>query len=80
MIYKFFVKRINDEAEKTNDSFESSYLNLINQYLLLLFFIFLFYSIFIITFFGDMLISLVLTVITFFWLFFLAVKGKTKRF
>ncbi|MBO9692830.1 Two component regulator three Y domain-containing protein [Chryseobacterium sp.] len=80
MIYKFFFKVINDEAEKMDDSFESSYLNLINRYLLLLFFIFLFYSIFIITFFGDKLISTFLTVITFFWLFLMAVKGKTKRF
>ncbi|GEJ48043.1 MULTISPECIES: Two component regulator three Y domain-containing protein [unclassified Chryseobacterium] len=80
MIYKFFFKVINDEAEKMDDGFESSYLNLINRYLLLLFFIFLFYSIFIITFFGDKLISTFLTVITFFWLFLMAVKGKTKRF
>ncbi len=80
MIYKFFFKVINDEAEKMDDGFESSYLNLINRYLLFLFFIFLFYSIFIITFFGDKLISTFLTVITFFWLFLMAVKGKTKRF
>ncbi|WP_300688964.1 hypothetical protein [Chryseobacterium sp.] len=79
MIYKFFFKVINDEAE-TIDDFESNYLHLINRYLLLLFFIFLFYSIFIITFFGDMFVSIFLTVITFFWLFLMAIKGKTKRF
>lgn len=71
---------INDEAEKTDDDFDTNYLHLINRYLLLLFFIFLFYSIFIITFFGDMFISIFLTVITFFWLLLMAVKGKTKRF
>lgn len=80
MIYKFFYKMINDETEKMNDDFDSNYLNLINRYLLLLFLIFLFYSVFIITFFGDMLISTFLTVITFFWLFLMALKGKTKRF
>ncbi|REC69066.1 Two component regulator three Y domain-containing protein [Chryseobacterium flavum] len=80
MIYKFFFKMMNEEAEKINDDFDSSYLRLINRYLLLLFSIFLFYSIFIITFFGDMLISTFLTVITFFWLFLIGVKGKTKRF
>ncbi|MDC8102168.1 helix-turn-helix transcriptional regulator [Chryseobacterium rhizosphaerae] len=81
MIYKFFFKMINDGvAEKTEDDFESNYQNLINRYLLLLFFIFLFYSIFIITFFGDMLISIFLTVITFFWLFLMAIKEKTRRF
>jgi len=71
---------INDEAEKTDDDFDTNYLHLINRYLLLLFFIFLFYSIIIITFFGDMFISIFLTVITFFWLLLMAVKGKTKRF
>lgn len=71
---------INDETEKMDDDFESNYLNLINRYLLLLFLIFLFYSIFIIIFFGDMLTSTFLTVITFFWLFLMAIKGKTRRF
>lgn len=80
MIYKYFFKMINDEAVKMDDDYDSSYLHLINRYLLLLFFIFLFYSIFIIIFFGDMFISTFLTVITFFWLFLMAVKGKTKRF
>ncbi len=63
-----------------DDDFDRNYLSLINRYLLLLFFIFSFYSIFIIAFFGDMLISTFLTVITFFWLFLMAIKGKTKRF
>ncbi|MCJ7934257.1 MAG: Two component regulator three Y domain-containing protein [Chryseobacterium sp.] len=80
MIYKFFFKMINDEPEKMEYDFESNYLNLINRYLFLLFFIFLFYSVFIIAFFGDMLISTFLTAITFFWLFLMSVKGKTKRF
>jgi len=80
MIYKFFFGMINNKAEKKEDSFDSNYLHLINRYLLLLFLIFLFYSIFIIAFFGDTLISVFLTVITFFWLLLMMVKGKTKRF
>lgn len=80
MIYKFFVKLINDEEERIDDDYDRSYQDLINRYLLLLFLIFLFYSIFIIIFFGDMLSSIFLTVITFFWLFLMAIKGKTKRF
>lgn len=79
MIYKFFFKMINDET-KEKDDFESSYQDLINRYLLFLFFVFLFYSVFIISFFGDILISVFLTVITFFWLFLMALKGKTRRF
>ncbi|REC48914.1 helix-turn-helix transcriptional regulator [Chryseobacterium pennipullorum] len=79
MIYRFFFKMINDEQEKTGD-FDNNYQHLINRYLLFLFFIFLFYSVFIITFFGDLLISTFLTVITFFWLFLLAIKSKTQRF
>lgn len=71
---------INDEAEKMDDDFESNYLNLINRYLLFLFFLFLFYSVFIIIFFGDAIISTFLTVTTFFWLLLILVKGKTKRF
>lgn len=67
---------INNEVEKS----EADYGNLINRYLFLLFFIFLFYSIFIIVFFGDMIISIFLSVITFFWLFLMAIKGKTERF
>ncbi|MDN3695289.1 Two component regulator three Y domain-containing protein [Chryseobacterium tructae] len=67
---------INNEVEKS----EADYGNLINRYLFLLFFIFLFYSIFIIAFFGDMIISIFLSVITFFWLFLMAIKGKTERF
>ncbi|MGE8555172.1 MAG: helix-turn-helix transcriptional regulator [Chryseobacterium jejuense] len=80
MIYKFFFKLINNEEEKIDDDYDRSYQHLINRYLLLLFFIFLFYSIFIIVFFGDMLSSIFLTVITLFWLFLMAIKGKTKRF
>lgn len=71
---------INNEAEKIDDDFESNYLNLINRYLLFLFFIFLFYSIFIIIFFGDAIISTFLTVITLFWVLLISIKGKTKRF
>lgn len=59
---------------------DRNYLNIINRYLFSLFFIFLFYSVFIIAFFGDMLISIFLTSITFFWLLLMAIKGKTRRF
>lgn len=79
MIYKFFFKVINDEAEKTDNDFESNYLNLINRYLLFLFFIFLFYSVFIIIFFGDAVISTFLTFVTLFLLLLLSIKGKTRR-
>lgn len=80
MIYEFFVKVIHGEPEKSNGDFESNYLNLINRYLLFLFLLFFFYSVFIILFFGDILISTFLTIITLFWLFLLSLKGKTKRF
>lgn len=80
MIYKFFLKLINDETEKMDDDLESRHLHLVNRYLLFLFFLFLFYSVFIIAFFGDVVISTFLIVITFFWLFLMSVKGKTKRF
>ncbi|WET48303.1 Two component regulator three Y domain-containing protein [Chryseobacterium indologenes] len=80
MIYKFFFKFFNNEEEKVDDDYDRDYQDLINRYLLLLFIIFLFYSIFIIIFFGDMLSSVFLTVITFFWLFLMGIKGKTKRF
>lgn len=80
MIYNFFYKIINGEPDKKTDGFDGIYQDLINKYLLLLFFIFLFYSIFIITFFGDILISTFLITITFFWLILIAVKEKTKRF
>ncbi|MCS4303182.1 Two component regulator three Y domain-containing protein [Chryseobacterium sp. BIGb0232] len=80
MIYKFFFKMINNEAEKTDHDFDSNYQNLINRYLLLLFFIFLFYSIVIIVFFRDVVISIFLTFLTLSFLFLLAIKGKIKRF
>ncbi|WP_419869121.1 helix-turn-helix transcriptional regulator [Chryseobacterium sp. CT-SW4] len=79
MIYRFFYKLINNEAEKISDDYESSYLRLINRYLFFLFFLFLFYSIFIISFFGDIFISIFLIIITFFWLVLMAAKGKTTR-
>ncbi|SHL67236.1 hypothetical protein SAMN05444360_103236 [Chryseobacterium carnipullorum] len=71
---------IGDEAEKMHDKDERNYLNLINKYLLFLFLLFLFYSIFIVIFFGDALISTFLTIITLFWLYLMAVEGKTNRF
>lgn len=80
MIFKSFFRVISDEAEKMHDEDERSYLNLINKYLLFLFLLFLFYSIFIVIFFGDAVISTFLTVITLFWLYLMAVKGKTNRY
>jgi len=71
---------LNGESDKMEANADRNYLNIINRYLFSLFFIFLFYSVFIIAFFGDMLISIFLTSITFFWLLLMAIKGKTRRF
>ncbi len=80
MIYNFLFKMLNGESDKMEANADRNYLNIINRYLFSLFFIFLFYSVFIIAFFGDMLISIFLTSITFFWLLLMAIKGKTRRF
>ncbi|MCT2563222.1 helix-turn-helix transcriptional regulator [Chryseobacterium herbae] len=80
MIFKFFFRTINEEPEKRDNEYERSYLNLINKYLVFLFLLFLFYSVFIVIFFGDAVISTFLTVITFFWLFLMAIKSKTARY
>lgn len=80
MILKNFFRIISNEAEELYDEDERNYLNLINKYLLFLFLLFLFYSVFIIIFFGDAVISTFLTVITLFWFFLMAVKGKTNRY
>ncbi|KFF08971.1 helix-turn-helix transcriptional regulator [Chryseobacterium luteum] len=80
MILKNFFRIISNEAEELYDEDERNYLNLINKYLLFLFLLFLFYSVFIIIFFGDAIISTFLTVITLFWFFLMAVKGKTNRY
>lgn len=62
-----------------NVNFDHNDVNLINRYLALLFFIFLFYSVFIIVFFGDMFVSIFLMIITFFWLILIAVNKKTNH-
>ncbi|MFN1219689.1 Two component regulator three Y domain-containing protein [Chryseobacterium kwangjuense] len=80
MIFKFFFRTISDEPDKMDNEFERNYLNLINKYLVFLFLLNLFYSIFIVIFFGDAVISTFLTIITLFWLFLMAIKGKTGRY
>lgn len=80
MIFKFFFRTISDEPDKMDNEFERSYLSLINKYLVFLFLLNLFYSIFIVFFFGDAVISTFLTIITLFWLFLMAIKGKTGRY
>jgi len=80
MIFKNFLRMISSEAEELYDEDERNYLNLINKYLLFLFLLFLFYSVFIIIFFGDAVISTFLTITTLFWFFLMAVKGKTNRY
>lgn len=80
MIFKFFFKMVSDEVEKTDNEYERNYLNLINRYLLFLFLLFLFYSVFIVIFFGDAVISTFLTLTTFLWFFLMVLKGKTGRY
>lgn len=80
MIFKFFFRTISEEPDILDNEYERSYLNLINKYLVFLFLLFLFYSVFIVIFFGDALISIFLTIITLFWLFLMAMKGKTGRY
>ena len=71
---------LNGESDKMEANADRNYLNIINRYL----FSFFSYSCFILFFyhffFGDMLISIFLTSITFFWLLLMAIKGKTRRF
>lgn len=68
-----------NETERMSVDVERNGVNLINRYLALLFFIFLFYSVFIIVFFGDMFVSIFLMIITFFWLILIAVNKKTNH-
>lgn len=80
MINKVFSKIITCNFEPSANDFEYQYLALIQRYLQFLFLVFLFYSIFIIFFFGDMVSSTFLIIITFFWLFLIGIKGKISRF
>ena len=74
MIYKLIFNK----GERSN--FENDYNQLINRYLFFLFFLFLFYSVFIITFFRDIIISIFLITITLFWILLISVKDKTTTF
>ncbi|PVV57344.1 helix-turn-helix transcriptional regulator [Chryseobacterium sp. HMWF035] len=76
MIYKLFF----DKKERGNNNFENDYNHLLNRYLLFLFFIFLFYSIFIITFYRDIIASVFLTLITLFWILMISIEDKVKKF
>ncbi|KMQ66953.1 Two component regulator three Y domain-containing protein [Chryseobacterium angstadtii] len=71
---------MSEEPENVDDEYERNYLNLINKYLVFLFLLFLFYSVFIVIFFGDALISTFLTIITLFWFFLMTIKGKTSHY
>lgn len=70
----------NKELSSFDDDFFRNYLELINRYLLFLFLIFTFYSIFIIFFFGDTKSSVFLICITFFWVFLAALRTKISKF
>jgi len=74
MIYKFFFHK----GEKVDNS-ENGYDQLINRYLLFLFFIFLFYSLFIITFYRDIIASVFLIIITLFWILMISIEDKVKK-
>ncbi|AZB09159.1 Two component regulator three Y domain-containing protein [Chryseobacterium sp. G0162] len=80
MMKKIFYYIINSELESLDNDFDRNDLMLINRYLLFLFLLFLFYSVFIIFFFGDLLSSVFLIIITLFWLVLISVKGKLARF
>ncbi|REC64214.1 Two component regulator three Y domain-containing protein [Chryseobacterium pennae] len=80
MIKKILSKIMTYNFEKTANDFEHQSLALIHRYLLFLFFIDLFYSVFIILFFGDTIISIGLIMTTFLWLFLIMIKGKIARF
>lgn len=80
MMNKIFSKINNHTAEKTDNDFDHSYLELINRYLLFLSLLFLFYSIFIISFFGDMISSAFLIFCTFFWIVLMSLKRKIYMF
>ncbi|MGG5209064.1 helix-turn-helix transcriptional regulator [Chryseobacterium sp. MIQD13] len=79
MISKIF-KIINSEDEVFDNDFDHNYVKLINRYLIFLFLLFLFYSVFIILFFGDAVSSTFLIFITGFWFFLIFLKGKISKF
>lgn len=80
MLHKIFSKIISSEIESFYNDFDRNYLELINRYLLFLSFLFLFYSVFIIFFFKDMIVSTVLIGITVFFILLIFIEGKTVRF
>ncbi|MBB6371584.1 helix-turn-helix transcriptional regulator [Chryseobacterium shigense] len=73
-------KIINGENEMVDNNFDHNYIMLINRYLIFLFLLFLFYSVFIVLFFGDAVSSTFLIFLTFFWFFLIFLKGKISRF
>ena len=81
MLRKIFSKIISSEIESFYNDFDRNYLELINRYLLFLSFLFLFYSVFIIFFFKDMIVSIVLIGITVvFFILLMLIEGKAIRF
>ncbi|CEJ68221.1 hypothetical protein BN1195_00503 [Chryseobacterium oranimense G311] len=77
---KKISKIMNSENEVFDNDFERNYAKLINRYLIFLFLLFLFYSVFIILFFGDAVSSVFLTFITFFWFVLISIEGKISRY
>lgn len=80
MINRIFSKIMAYDLDKSTNDFDQQSLFLVNRYLLFLFLLFLFYSNFIISFFGDVFSSTVLIIITFFWLFLFGIKNKMSKY
>ncbi|KFF30325.1 Two component regulator three Y domain-containing protein [Chryseobacterium piperi] len=80
MISRMFSNPLNNNLEEANDDFDSHFLELIHRYILFLFFLFLFYSIFTVFFWGDVVSSALLILITFFFAFLMGIKGKINSF
>lgn len=79
LLYRNFIT-LKDGADKTHDNSRSNYLRITNWYILFLFFLFLFYSVFSILFFGDVLASAILFAVAVLWLIFLLMKNLLRRF
>ncbi|MFY1047165.1 helix-turn-helix transcriptional regulator [Chryseobacterium sp. GP-SGM7] len=70
---EFSLKTGNNQVD---ENIESNYLKLINKYLLFLFLSFLFYSVFILLFFQDVMVFISLLIITMFWLLIFIMNKK----
>ncbi|MCW3160467.1 helix-turn-helix transcriptional regulator [Chryseobacterium oryctis] len=78
---KIFKKiTISNDNKKMVNNYDQNYLDLINRYLVFLFLLFSFYSLFIIFYFGDNFTSTILVGVALMWLLLISIKGKTSRF